>query len=90
MKVKDWQNSNYYRRKAFSQLPKWCEKCKGVAPLEIHHKDGNRANNEIENLQILCKTCHRVVHGFGEPRKYMQQKGNPKFMKGTKRRKKKK
>lgn len=27
-------------------------------PLEIHHKDGNRQNNELDNLQILCPNCH--------------------------------
>ena len=27
-------------------------------PLELHHIDGNRFNNTIENLQILCPNCH--------------------------------
>lgn len=27
-------------------------------PLELHHKDSNRYNNSIENLLILCPTCH--------------------------------
>lgn len=26
---------------------------------EVDHKDGNRNNNNIENLQILCIYCHR-------------------------------
>lgn len=27
-------------------------------PLELHHKDGNKENWSIENLQILCPNCH--------------------------------
>ena len=27
-------------------------------PLELHHIDGNRFNNTIDNLQILCPNCH--------------------------------
>lgn len=26
--------------------------------LEIHHIDGNKANNETSNLTVLCKQCH--------------------------------
>ena len=25
---------------------------------ELHHKDGNRTNHKLENLQILCPNCH--------------------------------
>jgi hypothetical protein len=31
-------------------------------PLELHHIDGNRFNNKIENLQILCPNCHSLTH----------------------------
>ncbi|MCK9434781.1 MAG: HNH endonuclease [Candidatus Cloacimonetes bacterium] len=30
--------------------------------LEVHHKDGNRKNNEIANLEIVCPTCHNLRH----------------------------
>ena len=29
-------------------------------PLELHHKDGNHFNNELENLLILCPNCHAI------------------------------
>lgn len=29
--------------------------------LELHHKDGNRYNNLIDNLQILCPNCHSLI-----------------------------
>lgn len=28
--------------------------------LELHHKDGNHFNNELDNLQILCPNCHSI------------------------------
>lgn len=30
--------------------------------LIVHHKDGNRKNNEPDNLVVLCRNCHREVH----------------------------
>ncbi|NUN11419.1 HNH endonuclease [Candidatus Micrarchaeota archaeon] len=38
-----------------------CQKCKKyVGPLgEVHHKDSNRSNDKLSNLQFLCATCHK-------------------------------
>jgi len=30
--------------------------------LAVHHKDGNRKNNKIDNLEWLCRNCHCIVH----------------------------
>ena len=32
--------------------------------LEIHHKDGNRLNNNLNNLQLLCPNCHSYTETF--------------------------
>jgi len=43
-----------------------CEKCKleewigKPIPLEIHHKNGDRTNNEYNNLELLCCNCHAL------------------------------
>lgn len=48
---------------------KECEICgvsmwQGVElPLELHHKDRNHYNNEINNLAILCPNCHSIQEG---------------------------
>lgn len=33
-------------------------------PLEVHHKDGDHNNNEIENLEFLCLNCHALTDNF--------------------------
>lgn len=44
-----------------------CEKCRNTEwmgkkiPLDLHHKDGNRFNNDLQNLEILCKNCHGLT-----------------------------
>ena len=30
-------------------------------PLELHHKDGNHYNNNLNNLLILCPNCHALA-----------------------------
>lgn len=43
-----------------------CSQCnkKGHLRLHIHHKDENRLNNQIENLEVLCFSCHRKKHSY--------------------------
>lgn len=41
---------------------------------EVHHKDKNRANNQIENLELLDKFSHRSGHGI-EQRERIAQMG---------------
>ncbi len=31
---------------------------------ELHHIDGNRYNNSLENLKLLCPNCHSQTEGF--------------------------
>lgn len=52
-----------------------CESCKlnewmGVTiPIELHHIDGNRFNNDIDNLQILCPNCHAITDNYSGKKK---------------------
>ena len=47
--------------------PKTCMLCGGslAEALDVHHIDGNRANNTKENLIILCRSCHESIHRGG-------------------------
>lgn len=54
-----------YRSIAFRIWDRKCDVCgydEHPEVIEVHHRDGNRSNNEISNLQPLCPTCHRVAH----------------------------
>lgn len=50
-----------YRDKALRHYPHKCEVCgwdEDVDVLQVHHIDSNRNNNKLENLIVLCPTCH--------------------------------
>lgn len=41
-----------------------CSRCgnNDARVLDAHHKDFNRRNNSVENLEWLCKNCHFLAH----------------------------
>jgi hypothetical protein len=50
--------------KLINEKGKGCERCnyKKCAILQIHHKNRNRMDNSIENLEIICPNCHYEEH----------------------------
>ena len=34
--------------------------------LEVHHEDGDRTNNTLENLKLLCPNCHSYTPTFAK------------------------
>jgi len=58
----DGRKQNYYRRLIFEDKENVkCNKCDKLAVL-VHHKDENFKNNDTNNLEPLCKSCHSIVH----------------------------
>ena len=58
-----------------------CEKCgrtewEGESiPLELHHINGNKTDNRIENLMILCPNCHALTNNYcGKNQKTFKEK----------------
>ncbi|MDP2692141.1 MAG: hypothetical protein Q8O88_00705 [bacterium] len=47
-----------------------CEDCLNTLsknrpiPLQLHHIDGNKKNNNLINLQLLCPTCHTFTDNY--------------------------
>jgi len=80
-------NSHRLKLKLISEgiKEKKCESC-GLSkwngkeiPLELHHVDGNRFNNELNNLQIICPNCHAQTDNFCSKKykkKYFCECGN--------------
>jgi hypothetical protein len=45
----------------------WCEKnpVTGNIPVHIDHIDGNKENNHLSNVRILCPNCHSLTPTYG-------------------------
>ena len=47
-----------------------CERCKRTEwegqpiPLQLHHINGNRSDNRLENLQMICPNCHSLTDNY--------------------------
>ncbi len=47
-----------------------CERCGTIewmgepVPLELHHLDGDRTNNTLSNIELLCPNCHAQTDNY--------------------------
>lgn len=71
--------------KRLKQIREWKCDCCGLTEwmgkplsLEIHHIDGNRYNNNLDNLQILCPNCHSLTENWRSRNQKGYSKSNPK------------
>ena len=58
------KNQRSLKIRLLNQRGKNCERC-GYAKIEIlqvHHKNRNKENNELENLELICPNCHAEEH----------------------------
>jgi len=79
--------SHYLRKYLFIKFDSKCSMCgwnkinsyTGKIPLTVEHKDGNYANNNESNLDLLCPCCHSLTATYGSLNK---GKGRPRYNKG--------
>lgn len=64
---KDYKRTSDLKKHVINDRGHKCERCylsdwmgEDII-LELHHIDGNRANNEELNLQLLCPNCHSLT-----------------------------
>lgn len=53
-----------YRDVAYRAYGYICNRCSfdNSLALQVHHKDRNRLNNDLSNLEVLCSNCHSIEH----------------------------
>ena len=77
-----------YRKIAFACYAPICAHCGFGIPsvLEVAHLDGNRANNEPNNLIVLCPNCHKMYDlDLISTEKIIQMRDRPKVVRWAKR-----
>ena len=57
---KSWMTVHYHARNLKPEGA--CEVCGSTKNIDVHHIDGNPQNNDIMNLQRLCRSCHIKTH----------------------------
>ena len=78
--------SNEILIKRLKHTREWKCECCGIEDwmgkpisLEVHHIDGNRLNNSLDNLQILCPNCHSQTPNWRSRNQKGYAKSSPKF-----------
>ena len=59
---------SWYRDLVLRNKPHFCERCSCEIDFSnsykwcVHHKNHDRTNNNLDNLELLCKRCHQLEH----------------------------
>lgn len=61
LKLKLFESNLKDKRCEVCNITEWGGK---LAPLELHHKNGQSKDNSFENLQIICPNCHAQTHNY--------------------------
>ncbi len=82
--LKDWQDysrPHRFKKHLITERGHKCEDCQNshwkdsLIPLEIHHLDGHKGNNSLDNLQLLCCNCHALTDNWRNKKKVVGQVG---------------
>lgn len=75
--LKDWSDytkGSHLKPHLIRKRGHRCEGCDGTEwlgepiPLEVHHIDGDKTNNEEKNLNLLCCNCHALTDSWKRPK----------------------
>lgn len=67
-------DSDHYREFCFSHKKEECEVCGDSNEVLVHHIDGDRTNNKLENLLPVCREHHAKIHyGHEEVKQYSRK-----------------
>lgn len=51
-----------WKQQAWERAGHRCEICQCDKPRDTHHIDFRKDNHSLENLQVLCRACHKRLH----------------------------
>lgn len=80
------QRTEKFKKQLIQLRGHQCECCKNFQwldlpiNLELHHKDGDKSNNELTNLQLLCPNCHSYTDNYGSRNKKHNIINDQKFL----------
>ena len=72
-RLKEWSkytNVQHLKKHLLLEKEHKCEQCNQThwqnqtIPLEVHHKDFDRTNNQLSNLVLLCCNCHALTENW--------------------------
>ena len=56
-----WRRWAQLRKQVFDSVNWRCERCGDLAQ-ELHHRDCDRSNDDLGNLEAICTSCHVLEH----------------------------
>lgn len=61
MKTVEWKK---IRQRILGRDQNTCQYCnvKRMSHMQINHIDGNPKNHSDENLEVICSSCHKIIH----------------------------
>jgi 5-methylcytosine-specific restriction endonuclease McrA len=71
--LKNWSDYSrvaYLKKHLIKERTHKCELCNldiwqnNLIALEVHHIDGDRTNNTLNNLKLLCPNCHSTTNNY--------------------------
>lgn len=73
--------NHQYRRKCIIWKGETCKICGEEDDVDVHHLNGDRENNSIENLVPICRYCHVGIHEARENYRHWTDKLLPWYSK---------
>lgn len=61
-------SSQVYRQKCLDAKGTDCHVCDSDSAVVVHHINGDRSDNRLENLLPVCRHCHTEIHRGNIPR----------------------
>ncbi|WP_255171265.1 HNH endonuclease [Natrononativus amylolyticus] len=59
-------SSEHYREKCLNAKGEECIECDATSKIVVHHINGDRTNDSLDNLVPMCRSCHTSVHAAGD------------------------